>query len=110
VQVVPYEGELDDNGFMQRLFFGSPETVIEKFRQAAALGVTNVSKWMMFGSIEHERIFKSVRLMGEVVIPALQDLRPPRSLGAELAQEPPSTTEQLQAANFGPAPLDVTTS
>jgi hypothetical protein len=109
VQVGPYEGELDDDGFMQRLFFGSPETVIEKFRQAAALGVTHVSNWMMFGSIEHEKVMNSVRLMGEVVIPALKDVLPPRSLVEELAQEPPATTEQLQAARFGTAPSDVTT-
>lgn len=109
VQVGPYEGELDDDGFMQRLFFGSPETVIEKFRQAAALGVTHVSNWMMFGGIEHQKIMKSVRLMGEVVIPSLKDVLPPPSLVEELAQEPPATTEQLQAARFGPAPSDVTT-
>ena len=109
VQVGPYPGELDDDGFLQRLFFGSPATVIEKFRQAAALGVTHVSNWMMFGGMEHQKIMKSVRLMGEVVIPALKDLRPPPSLVEELAQEPPATTEQLQAARFGPAPSDVTT-
>jgi alkanesulfonate monooxygenase SsuD/methylene tetrahydromethanopterin reductase-like flavin-dependent oxidoreductase (luciferase family) len=109
VQVGPYEGELDDDRFMQRLFFGSPETVIEKFRQAADLGVTHVSNWMMFGGIEHQQILKSVRLMGQVVIPALKDVLPPPSLAQELAQEPPATTEQLQAARFGPAPSDVTT-
>jgi hypothetical protein len=47
--------------------------------------------------------------MGEVVIPALKDVLPPRSLVEELAQEPPATTEQLQAARFGTAPSDVTT-
>ena len=109
VQVGPYQGELDDDGFMQRLFFGSPDTVIRKFREAAELGVTHVSNWMMFGGIEHEKIMKSVRLMGEEVIPALADVRPPPSLYQELAAEPPATTEQLQAARFGPAPSDVTT-
>ena len=109
VQVGPYQGELDDDGFMQRLFFGSPDTVIRKFREAADLGVTHVSNWMMFGGIEHEKIMKSVRLMGEEVIPALADVRPPPSLYEELAAEPPATTDQLQAARFGPAPSDVTT-
>jgi alkanesulfonate monooxygenase SsuD/methylene tetrahydromethanopterin reductase-like flavin-dependent oxidoreductase (luciferase family) len=109
VDVGPYEGELDDDAFMQRLFFGSPETVIEKFRQAAQTGVTHVSNWMMFGGIEHEKIMRSVRLMGEVVIPALQDIHPPLSLVEELAHEPPATSDQLRAARFGPAPSDVTT-
>jgi hypothetical protein len=94
---------------MQRLFFGSPETVIEKFRQAAELGVTHVSNWMMFGGIEHEKIMRSVRLMGEVVIPALKDVHPPTSLPEELAKVPPPTTDQLQAARSGPAPSDVVT-
>ena len=109
VEAGPYEGELDDDGFMERLFFGSPETVIRKFKEAAERGVTHVSNWMMFGGIEHEKIMKSVRLMGEVVIPALKDVAPPASRVQELSQEPPATTEQLQAARFGPAPSDVTT-
>jgi alkanesulfonate monooxygenase SsuD/methylene tetrahydromethanopterin reductase-like flavin-dependent oxidoreductase (luciferase family) len=109
VDVGPYEGEVDDDGFMQRLFFGSPETVIEKFRQASEMGITHVSNWMMFGGIEHEKIMRSARLMGEVVIPALKDVHPPASLVEELAQEPPATSEQLQAARMGQAPSDVTT-
>ena len=74
VQVSPYEGELDDDGFMERLYFGGPDTVIDKFTRAAELGVTNVSNWMMFGGLEHEKIMKSIRLMGEEVIPALKDV------------------------------------
>ena len=109
VQVGPYEGELDDDGFMERLFFGSPETVIEKFKQAATLGVTHVSNWMMFGDIAHDKIMKSIRLMGGVVIPALKDVLPPPTLVDELAKEPPATTEQLQVGRSGPAPSDVTT-
>jgi alkanesulfonate monooxygenase SsuD/methylene tetrahydromethanopterin reductase-like flavin-dependent oxidoreductase (luciferase family) len=77
VQVGPYAGELDDDGFMERLFFGSPDTVIDKFRRAAELGVTHVSNWMMFGGIEHEKIMRSIRLMGEEVIPALKDVHLP---------------------------------
>ena len=82
----PYAGELDDDGFMQRLYFGSPDTVIEKFRQAAALGVTNVSNWMMFGGLEHEKIMRSIRLMGEEVLPALKEVEPPEGLADELGR------------------------
>jgi alkanesulfonate monooxygenase SsuD/methylene tetrahydromethanopterin reductase-like flavin-dependent oxidoreductase (luciferase family) len=109
VDVTPYEGEPDDDRFMERLYFGSPETVIEKFRRAAELGVTHVSCWSMFGGIDHEKIMRSIRLMGEQVIPALKDVHPPAGLADELAKSPPVTTEALQAARSGPAPSDVPT-
>ena len=109
VDVTPYEGEPDDERFLDRLYFGSPETVIEKFRRAAELGVTHVSCWSMFGGIEHEKIMRSIRLMGEQVIPALKDVHPPAGLADELAKSPPVTTEALQAARSGPAPSDVPT-
>jgi len=109
VQVGPYEGELDDRNFLDRLYFGSPDTVTEKFKEAADLGVTHVSNWMMFGGIEHEKIMRSIRLMGEEVIPALKDVHPPVGLYDRLAQAPPVTTEKLQTARFGPAPSDVPT-
>ena len=109
VQVGPYEGELDDRNFLDRLYFGSPDTVNEKFKQAAELGVTHVSNWMMFGGIEHEKIMRSIRLMGEEVIPALKDVHPPADLYDRLAQAPPVTTEKLQAARFGPGPSDLPT-
>ena len=109
VDVTPYEGEPDDDRFMERLYFGSPETVIEKFRRAAELGVTHVSCWSMFGGIGHEKIMRSIRLMGEQVIPALKDVHPPAGLADELAKSPRVTTEDLQAARAGPAPSDVPT-
>ncbi len=105
----PYEGELDDEGLLDRLFFGSPDTVIARLRRAASLGVTHVSNWMMFGGIQHDKVMRSIRLMGEVVIPALRDVHPPPELYEELARLPPATTEQLQRARAGgPAPSDVT--
>ena len=109
VDAGPYEGELDDDRFLDRLYFGSPETVIEKFRRAAELGVTHVSNWTMFGGIEHEKIMRSIRLMGEEVIPALRDVHPPAGLADKLAKAPPVTTEQLQAARAGQAPSDIPT-
>ena len=39
----PFEGELEDDDFLDRLYFGSPDTVIEKFKRAAEIGVTHVS-------------------------------------------------------------------
>ena len=109
MQAEPYEGELDDEGFLDRLYFGSPETVIRKFRGAAAMGATHISNWMMFGGLEHEKIMRSIRLMGEEVILALKDVLPPPDLYHRLAQVSPMTTEELQRARFGPAPSDVVT-
>lgn len=109
VDVAPYEGEPDDDRFMERLYFGSPETIIEKFKRAAELGVTHVSCWSMFGGIEHEKIMKSIRLMGEKVIPALKDVHPPADLADRLAKTPKVTQEDLLTARSGPAPSDVPT-
>lgn len=109
VDVGPYEGELDDDAFMQRLYFGSPDTVIKKFREAAQRGVTHISNWMMFGGIEHDKLMRSIRLMGEEVIPALRDARPPTDLPEQLLHEPPITNEELQASRFRRAPSDMAT-
>lgn len=103
VDATPFEGELDDDAFLDRLYFGSPETVIEKFRRAADAGATHISNWMMFGGIEHEKLMRSIRLMGEEVLPVLRDLEPPESLYNELLTQPPVTTEELQRARFAPA-------
>ena len=64
---------------------------------------------MMFGNIPHEKVMRSIKLMGEHVIPALRDVEPPSSLYDELVDRPPVTTAELQAARFrGPSPSDVT--
>ena len=102
INAIPFDGELDDEAFLDRLYFGSPETVIEKFRRAASAGATHISNWMMFGGIEHEKLMCSIRLMGEQVIPALRDLEPPESLYDELLLQPSVTTEELQRARLAP--------
>ena len=102
INAIPFDGELDDEAFLDRLYFGSPETVIEKFRRAASAGATHISNWMMFGGIEHEKLMRSIRLMGEQVIPALRDLEPPESLYDDLLAQPPVTTEELQRARLAP--------
>ena len=71
--------------------------------------MTNVSNWMMFGGLEHDKIMQSIRLMGEEVIPALKDLEPPDGLAEELAAAPRVSSSQLQAARHNQSPSDVTT-
>jgi alkanesulfonate monooxygenase SsuD/methylene tetrahydromethanopterin reductase-like flavin-dependent oxidoreductase (luciferase family) len=106
---IPYDNELDDEAFMERLFFGSPETVIKKFKNLASVGATHISNWMMFGGIEHEKLMRSIRLMGEEVIPALKDVHPPKELAGQLLNEPIITNEELQAGRFARAPRDMAT-
>lgn len=90
VHAEPYEGELEDAPYLDRLFFGSPATVIEKFKRVASVGATHISNWMMFGGLEHEKLMRSIRLMGEEVIPALRDVLPPVDLPATILQEIPA--------------------
>ena len=109
ITVGPYEGELDDVGFLDRPYFGNPDTVIENFKRAAGFGATHVSNWMMFGGLEHEKIMRSIRLMGEEVIPALKDVHPPANLAEQLGKEAPVSQQGLQAARQAPAPSDLAT-
>ena len=109
VNAIPYEGELDDEAFRDRLFFGSPETVIEKFKKFSDVGATHISNWMMFGGIEHEKLMRSIRLMGEEVLPALRDAHPPADLTAKLLEEQPLSNEELQSAEAARAPRDMAT-
>lgn len=109
VDASPYEGELGDEAYLDRLFFGSPETLIKKFHRAASVGATHISNWMMFGGIEHEKLMRSIRLMGEEVIPALRDLQPPVDLPQRLLDEPMVSSEELQTSRFARAPRDMAT-
>ena len=43
------------------------------------MGITNISLWMDWGGIGHEKLVKSIRLLGEEVIPAVRSLTPPDS-------------------------------
>ena len=94
---------------MKRLFFGSPETLIEKFKSLAEVGGTHISNWMMFGGVEHDKLMRSIRLMGEEIIPALRDVKPPAGLAEGLLKEPLVSNEELQAARLGRAPRDMAT-
>ena len=103
VQVTPYEGELDDDGLWNALYYGDPERVTAKYRAIAEAGATFASAWMMVGGIEHALLMRSIRLMGQEVLPALRDVSPSPTLGEELlARDIPPTALQAR----GPAPSD----
>jgi alkanesulfonate monooxygenase SsuD/methylene tetrahydromethanopterin reductase-like flavin-dependent oxidoreductase (luciferase family) len=104
-----FDGELDDEAMMDRIFFGSPDTIRAKFAKAASLGATHVSNWMMVGGMPHDKVMQSIKYMGEEIIPALKDVMPPPELYEELVGTEEITSEQLRdMRNRGPAPSDVT--
>ena len=85
VQPGPYEGEPDEDGLFRSIYYGSPATITAKLQRLAEAGATFVSQWMMIGGMEHEKVMRSIRLMGEEVIPALRDIHPPNDLYEQLA-------------------------
>lgn len=56
---------------------------------------------MMLGGIEHEKVMKSIRLMGEEVIPALKPVRPPEGLYQELLA---TGVDAASLGSTGPVP------
>ena len=61
-----FDGELDDDAMMDRIFFGSPDTVRAKFAKAASLGATHASHWMMRGGMPHAHgMHNKIRYGGE---------------------------------------------
>lgn len=95
---IPYEGERDDEAFLDTVIFGSPETVIRKLKAYQEIGVTLCSCWMDFGAIEHERMLKSLRLLAEQVMPALATEERPT-----VAAEGPVDTSALPGSGGAPS-------
>jgi alkanesulfonate monooxygenase SsuD/methylene tetrahydromethanopterin reductase-like flavin-dependent oxidoreductase (luciferase family) len=59
------------------VFVGSPETVAEKLRRAAEVGVFNTFMGEFnFADLPEADLMRSIRLFGEKVIPALRDYEP----------------------------------
>jgi hypothetical protein len=86
VQQKPYEGEADDEGFWDALYYGNPDRVRSKYLDLAAAGATFASCWMMVGGIPHEKLMRSIRLVGEEVLPAVHAAPRPLDIAEEAAQ------------------------
>jgi alkanesulfonate monooxygenase SsuD/methylene tetrahydromethanopterin reductase-like flavin-dependent oxidoreductase (luciferase family) len=93
VNPIPYDGEADDEGFWNALYYGKPDRVRAKYLDLAAAGATFASCWMMLGGIEHEKLMRSIRLMGQEVIPVVHEAPRPANLGDETV----ATAARLQA-------------
>jgi alkanesulfonate monooxygenase SsuD/methylene tetrahydromethanopterin reductase-like flavin-dependent oxidoreductase (luciferase family) len=76
VDPAPYPNEPDDEGFWDSIYYGDVDRVKGKYRRLADAGATFASCWMMVGGIEHEKIMKSIRLMGEHILPELHAYHP----------------------------------
>jgi alkanesulfonate monooxygenase SsuD/methylene tetrahydromethanopterin reductase-like flavin-dependent oxidoreductase (luciferase family) len=97
VQAKPYEGEADDEGFWDALFYGNPDRVRTKYLDLAAAGATFASCWMMVGGIPHEKLMRSIKLMGEEVLPAVHEAPRPEDLAAEAMAAAGPATPRPQA-------------
>ncbi len=95
VNAVPYEGEPDDETFWNMVYYGDPGRLIEKYASLAENGATFVSSWQLMGGVEHEKVMRSIRLMGTEVIPAVRD-----------AHASPELVESLLAAAAAPDALE----
>ena len=78
-QAHPYQGETELDIFLDRTYLGDPDSLIQKFQRANEVGITDISLWMDWGGIGHEKLVKSMRLLGEEVIPDVRSLTPPDS-------------------------------
>jgi alkanesulfonate monooxygenase SsuD/methylene tetrahydromethanopterin reductase-like flavin-dependent oxidoreductase (luciferase family) len=82
---IPFEGERYDDDFWQGLYYGDPNRLIAKYRALSDAGCTFASCWMMSGGMPHQKLMRSVRLMGQEVIPALRNVEPPRDFAERYA-------------------------
>src|SRR5690606_11844044 len=86
VNAVPVDGEPDDEAFWNALYFGDPDRVRSKYLALADAGATFASCWMMTGGMPHELLMRSIRLMGEEVVPAVHEAGRPGGLAQALGE------------------------
>ncbi|MCY3734103.1 MAG: hypothetical protein OXG42_07460, partial [Chloroflexi bacterium] len=91
----PFKEQVDK----QAIIHGTPTTVLPKIRNLLEeIRPGAIFFWDADGSMDHEDAMRSLRLMGEEVLPAV------REMGAELALEgafeiDPATNERIAAAD-----------
>ena len=54
------------------LAIGTPDDLVETIKRYESMGVDQVMTWVQFGGLPHDKIMESMRLMGEQVLPKLQ--------------------------------------
>lgn len=97
VNATPVDGEPDDEGFWNALYFGDPDRVRAKYLALAEAGATFASCWMMTGGMPHELLMRSIRLMGEEVLPAVHEAGRPEGLLASIEDGEAPSLQHAQA-------------
>src|SRR5690606_21920285 len=97
VNAVPVDGEPDDEAFWNALYFGNPDRVRSKYLALAEAGATFASCWMMTGGMPHELLMRSIKLMGEEVLPAVHEAPRPAGLADALEGAETSGLQHAQA-------------
>ena len=97
VNATPVDGEPDDEAFWNALYFGDPDRVRSKYLALAEAGATFASCWMMTGGMPHELLMRSIKLMGEEVLPALHEAPRPQGLPDSLDGSEAPALQHAQA-------------
>ena len=97
VNATPVDGEPDDDTFWNALYFGDPGRVRDKYLALADAGATFASCWMMTGGMPHELLMRSVKLMGEEVLPAVHEARPSAGIVQLLERAETPSLQHAQA-------------
>ena len=67
----PFEGEVDEEAWWDRLVYGTPERCIAQLRRDAELGFTDFLGWFDVGGLGGDEVLRSMRLFAREVMPAL---------------------------------------
>lgn len=69
------DGDIDPERFndADMIIVGDPERCIEKMKRYADLGVDQLLCYTQFGSLSHEAVLRNLELLGEEVVPVMED-------------------------------------
>jgi hypothetical protein len=71
--------------------------VRSKYLALAEAGATFASCWMMAGGMPHDLLMRSVKLMGEEVLPAVHEAKRPEGLAQSLSEGEGPSLQHAQA-------------
>ena len=69
----PFEGDLDDDAWWDRILYGTPERCIAQLRRDVEMGVTDHLGWFDVGGLPADEVQRSMRLFAREVMPALAE-------------------------------------
>ena len=68
----PFEGELDDDGWWQRLAYGTPDQVADRLQRDVDMGFTDLVGWFDVGGLPSDEVVRSMRMFAREVMPAVK--------------------------------------